>query len=583
MNKQSDQLIQRLFKQLSKKQLRALASLIICSAGVSAGDLVLVVLLADLVSTLASGGGVPIRNLVLGVIAAAWLTSLARAGIKLWESQLIYRIWESLNNTLLSNLLYQPYSFYLLNDRNELSTRLQIQLSQLRDNIIKPLIEATSSGVTAALLGSGLLWLTGKGSLLALMVVLIGYGLQVLKLKPVLQRHRQKIIQAELESNNLILDTLGNIRRLLMERGQKTVLSEKNELDEKIVTSASWSHVLPHLPRQLVEPLGLTVVLLLLQAPSIRSNGSDALPWLALVTLGLLRLSQPMQNLSESYNRLQAGIPLLNNLLPLLELPINPIIKEQPQKLPWKELHLDNIWQKYPNAVRWTLQELNLTLRRGEIIAIVGASGSGKSTLSAILIGLLSPDKGRIFIDKKPLLFDRIHSWQFQCSEVSQSPNLLKGSVRTNLGGWSQPAPETELLQALEQVGLRKRVEGLPQGLDSWVGDHGKGWSSGEQQRLAFAATVLRKPELIVLDEATSGVQEALAQNMICSLKNQPQQPTVVVITHRESIMRCCERVLLVKQGAIVADGPFADLKEECSELRSLLVQTSEHQTSINT
>ena len=341
------------------------------------------------------------------------------------------------------------------------------------------------------------------------------------------------------------------------------------------MVNASWSSVLPHFPRQLVEPLGLSVVLLFLQIPSIRSNGSDALPWLALVTLGLLRLSQPMQKLSESYNRLQSGIPLLGSLIPLLELPINHPANAQLPHAFWQELRLEEISQKYSKNEMCTLEGLNLTLKRGEIVAIAGASGSGKSTLASILVGLLDPHKGKILIDKKPLLPKQMEDWRHQCSEVSQSPNLLKGSVRTNLGGWSQPAPETDLFEALEQVGLRQRVEGLPHGLDSWVGDQGQGWSGGEQQRLALAAALLRKPGLIVLDEATSGVQEALAQNLIRSLKGQPQQPAVLVITHRESIMRCCERVLVIQKGAIVADGPFDILKQDCSELKALLAQAS--------
>ena len=115
-----DHLIKRLFKQLSNQQLRSLASLIACSAGVSACDLVLVVLLADLVNTLAGGGGIPIRNLVLSVMATAWLTSLSRASVNVWQNRLIYDIWKRLNNTLLTKLLYQPYTFYLYNDRSEL-------------------------------------------------------------------------------------------------------------------------------------------------------------------------------------------------------------------------------------------------------------------------------------------------------------------------------------------------------------------------------------------------------------------------------------------------------------------------------
>ena len=341
----------------------------------------------------------PIRNLVISVIATAWLT-LARAELIFGEAAYLQYL-ERTQYYIDGQITLQPYNFYLNNDRNELNTKLQMQLSQLRNNIIKPLIEATSSGVTSALLATGILWLTGKGSLLALLVVLAGYGLQVLKLKPILQRQKRKIIQAEIEGNNLVLDSFRNIRRLLLEGGQSTVLEQYKNINHQIMVNASWSSVLPHFPRQLVEPLGLSAVLLLLQIPSIRSNGSDALPWLALVTLGLLRLSQPMQKLSESYNRLQSGIPLLDNLLPLLELPINPPANTQLPQLFWQELRLEEISQKYSQNARWTLQELNLTLKKGEIVAIVGASGAEKHS-SSILVGLLNPER-KILLTKNTL------------------------------------------------------------------------------------------------------------------------------------------------------------------------------------
>ena len=135
-------------------------------------------------------------------------------------------------------------------------------------------------------------------------------------------------------------------------------------------------------------------------------------------------------------------------------------------------------------------------------------------------------------------------------------------------------------MQALEQVDLRQRVEKLPKGLDSWIGDQGQGWSGGER-RLAIAAALLRKPGLTVLDEATSGVQEALAEKLIRS-KNQPQLPAIVVITHRRP-WHLCDRVLVIQQGAIVANGSLAVLKEECGALRGLLTKTNDRQASVNT
>ena len=114
MHKKSDRLIRRLCRQLNKQQIYGLTGLISCSATVSACDLILVVLLADLVSTLASGGGVPIRNLVVSVIATAWFTSIARVGVNLWQSRLIYNIWEELSITLTAKLLISHTTFTLI-------------------------------------------------------------------------------------------------------------------------------------------------------------------------------------------------------------------------------------------------------------------------------------------------------------------------------------------------------------------------------------------------------------------------------------------------------------------------------------
>lgn len=536
------------------------------------------VLLARLVERMASGGGMPLRSLVLAVISTAWLVSLARGGVSLWQSQLVLEIWQNLSNALLGRLLHQPYSFHLQHGRSELSTRLQVQLAQLRTSTLMPLIQACSNAATVLLLSSGLWLLAGPGSLLVVLVVVGSYGLQVLLLRPVLQRQKCAVMHAEMESSHLVLDALNHIRRLLLEAGQRTVLARNNELTRRIVRNASWAGVLPQLPRQLVEPLGLTAILLFLQIPNIRSNGSAALPWLALVTLGMLRLSQPLQHLAQSFSELQAGRPLLAELLPLLELPLpsapaETTPQQRPPGLAWRQLQLQRVSLRYSATAPWVLHGLELKLIRGECLALVGASGSGKTSLAAVLLGLLAPQEGQLLLDGTPLHPTTMANWKRQCAEVGQPAKLLRGSVRTNLSGWSEPPAEAVLWHALEQVDLRERVEGLPQGLESEVREDGRGWSGGEQQRLALAAALLRQPGLMVLDEATSGVEEARAEQLIRRKANLPERPAVVVITHREAVMRCCDRVVVMDQGRIVADGPFAELKQACSALQVLLAQ----------
>lgn len=538
------------------------------------------VLLVRLVERLALGGGLPLRRLVLAVISAAWIVSLARAGVSLWQSRLVLEIWQELSDSLLRRLLHQPYSFHLQHNRSELSTRLQTQLSQLRSSTLMPLIQACSNGATVLLLSSGLWVLAGPGSLVVVLIVVGGYGLQVLGLRPVLQRQKRTVMEAELESTHLVLDTLGHIRRLLLEAGQGIVLARQSDLNQKIVDKASWLGVLPQLPRQLVEPLGLTAILLLLQIPEIRSNGSAALPWLALVTLGLLRLSQPLQHLAQSFSELQASKPLLTALLPLLELPLpselaEPAQRKRSQELLWEQLQVQTVSLRYGRSGRWVLDRLDLRLKRGECVALVGASGEGKTSLSAVLLGLLQPQEGNVVIDGRPLSKTAIVAWQQQCAEVGQPARLMRGTVRSNLSGWSEQPADTALWEALELVGMRERVANLPRGLDTEVMEDGRGWSGGEQQRLMLAAAVLRRPGLILLDEATSGVEEARAERLIRLMSNLPQRPAVVVITHREAMMRCCQRVVVLQRGKVVADGPLAELKQQSGAMQALLTQTS--------
>jgi ATP-binding cassette, subfamily B, bacterial len=540
---------------------------------VSALDLALIVLIAQLVEKMSAGGGRPIRALVLIVISAAWFVSFSRSSISLWQSRLTLEVWEDISQKLLERLLHQPYTFHLQQDRVSLSSEIQQQLSQLRRNTLSPLLQALGSGITVLMLTVGLLILTGPGSLLALALVVCGYILQVALLRPTLLRMSSAEMAAEREYNNLLVDALGGIRRLLLEKGQATLLKQQAVIGQLIVANGSWAGILPQLPRQLVEPLGLTVVLLLLLHPGIRSNGASSLPWLALLTIGLLRLSQPLQHLSESFARLQSSRPILSELLSMVELPLPTTTWQKPALSNWKALQLRGISLHYRDGSASVLQDLDLSLKRGERVALVGASGAGKSSLAAVLLGLLIPEKGEIVVDGAVLRPESLEAWQQQCAEVGQPVRLLRGTVRSNLIGFAEPPAEAALWKVLEQVDLADQVECLPQGLDTKLKEDGQGLSGGERQRLALAAALLRRPGLLVLDEATSGVEEARTELIMKQLDQLKEHPAVVVITHREAVMRCCERMVVLEQGKIVASGAFGDLKQRCKTLQLLLAQ----------
>ncbi len=224
------------------------------------------------------------------------------------------------------------------------------------------------------------------------------------------------------------------------------------------------------------------------------------------------------------------------------------------------EVQLRDVSFRYPDAHRATLDQLDLVLEAGTMTAVVGATGSGKSTLGSLLPRLLDPTSGQVLLDGVDLKEFDPESIAQVVSVVAQESYLLHASVRENLL-WAAPkATEAELWQALEAAQIAELVRGLPQGLETQVGQRGHRFSGGEQQRLAIARTMLRKPKVLVLDEATSAldtVTEALVQQALDELA---VGRTTLLIAHRLSTVMRADRIVVLEDGRIAESGTYDEL-----------------------
>ncbi|PRA08308.1 multidrug ABC transporter ATP-binding protein [Arthrobacter sp. MYb211] len=226
------------------------------------------------------------------------------------------------------------------------------------------------------------------------------------------------------------------------------------------------------------------------------------------------------------------------------------------------ELELKDVSFRYPGARTDTLRDLNLKLAAGTMTAVVGATGSGKSTLGSLLPRLLDPSSGNVTLDGVDLREVKPQEIAAVVSMVAQESYLLHTSVRENLL-WAAPhASEGELWEALEAAQIAELIRGLPEGLDTRVGQRGHRFSGGEQQRLAIARTMLRRPKVLVLDEATSAldtVTEALVQQALDQLA---VGRTTLLIAHRLSTVMRADQIVVLDEGQIIEAGSFAQLVE---------------------
>lgn len=240
------------------------------------------------------------------------------------------------------------------------------------------------------------------------------------------------------------------------------------------------------------------------------------------------------------------------------------------------EIRVENVSFSYGNIVidnkidsKNILNQVNLTIRKGEKVAFVGESGSGKSTLAKILIGLLKYDSGKILIDDKPLKQFSLESLYEKVSYISQDTPVFDGTIRENLV-FDNKTSDDALRASLEATQLLPLLESLDSGLDTRIGEKGTCLSGGEKQRLALARLWFDRAEIVVLDEATSALDNVTESIVMKQVLAQVNDAAVIAIAHRLASIRDFDKIYVFREGGITGSGTFAELLEKNAYFKQL-------------
>jgi ABC-type multidrug transport system fused ATPase/permease subunit len=271
----------------------------------------------------------------------------------------------------------------------------------------------------------------------------------------------------------------------------------------------------------------------------------------------------PLREFAEKLGVFQQAVVALDRLADLAD--IQPEVDHGRDYFRAGALTFRNITHRYLPSDPRAVENLNFEIKRGERIGFVGKTGSGKTTTCSLLMRFYRPTEGQICIDQLNIESIALKNWRENCVWISQDIVLFSENIRENIRFYDERYDDSLIRQALERVELGPWLRSLPKGLDEVLTERGSTLSAGQRQLLALARALVRKPALLILDEATSSIDfktEAVIQKTLDLLwtSKEYSEMTVIVVAHRLSTIQKCDRLFVFERGQIVESGSFTEL-----------------------
>lgn len=287
----------------------------------------------------------------------------------------------------------------------------------------------------------------------------------------------------------------------------------------------------------------------------------------------------PIQNLAEQFNRLQSALASAEKIQTILAM--EPEIVDEPDAIEPEhirgEIEFRDVWFSYvPDE--WVLQGISFHIRAGETIAFVGATGSGKTTILSLLCRNYDIQKGEILLDGINIRRYKISCLRRHMGQMLQDVFLFSGTIRSNLAMREESFTDEQMMEACRFVNADSFLNKLKNGLDEEVRERGNNFSAGQRQLLSFARTVLHRPEIMILDEATANIDTETEQLIQASLEKMMTIGTMLIVAHRLSTVRGADRIFVISKGKLEEAGTHEELLALKGRYFHLYEQTVQHE-----
>ena len=492
---------------------------------------------------------------------AAVLAALIRLANLRLNSQLAAAVGSDLSCEAYKRTLYQPYGVHLQRNSAAVITVTTSQIN-LTVTALNSLLQVITSAVVAAGLLAGLLVIDAPVALAASALFCSAYWALAMTARRELRSNGRKIADASSQQLKALQEGLGAIRDVLLDSNQPTYLEIYRQADRPQRQLGAKNVFIAAFPRYAFEALAMVAIallggLLVMQ----RGSGAAVIPLLGALALGAQRMLPALQQVYSGWASLKGCNAAIQAVLEMLNQPL-PQLMNVAEPLPLQEaICLAGVHFRYGPDQPEVLRGVNLEIRRGERIGLIGSTGSGKSTTVDLLMGLLTPTAGCVLVDGEdlhdPTHPERLMAWRATIAHVPQSIYLADSTIAENIA-FGVPPKEIDLARvklAAERAQIANFIESSPNGYDGFVGERGIRLSGGQRQRIGIARALYKNAQVLVLDEATSALDTATETALMAAVNQLSQDLTIVMIAHRLSTLKCCDRVVRFDGGAVVDSG----------------------------
>ena len=458
--------------------------------------------------------------------------------------------------------LYKPYSYHLKTNSNILITTLTKDINEIIYLVFIPIIKFISATIISFIIILCLLYVDLNISLLSLLVVFLLYGIFFKNSAFTISKISKNNIAFGQLLTKFVQESLGAIREVIISNNYEFFIKRFSKDDLYYRREISLGTFIVSLPRLVIEPLGIMCMILLAYALIIFDKTNEVIPLIGTFSFGALKLLPYGQQIYEGINNPRIAEERLKNLLNILEEDdSSEIKKESSVNINFKEkIRLVNLTFRYEKNNSPIFEGFNLTINKGDRIGIIGKTGSGKSTFLDILLGLQTPTKGSFYIDNYILCKNGtsnnmlIKSWQKYLANVPQNIYLSDTSIAENIAFGINPKDidYKKINEVAEKSILMEFINQTKFGFNTIVGEHGMMISGGQKQRIGIARALYKESKFLILDEATSAIDNFTEELILKNLSQLDPEITMIIVAHRLNTLKFCNKIYEIDKGQLL-------------------------------